>query len=124
MWIDGERDTDFDFTAMAGSGTNNIGEWIGLVEALKMAFAYVNTVNSNVRIRIYGDSQLVVRQFNGQYEVKKDYFMDYYKEARRLYSALDGKVRRVEWIPRQQNKEADILSKKAIKDYLIENKMI
>lgn len=123
-WIDGVRDTDLDFTKMAGSGTNNIAEWEGLVEALKMAYAYMVSVNPNIRIRIYGDSQIIVYQFNGRYEVKKVEFLDYYKEAKRLQKALGSRLKRVEWIPRKENGGADILSKKAIIDYLKENNMI
>ena len=124
VWIDGKRDTDLDFTKMAGSGTNNIAEWEGLVEALKMAYAYMTTVNPNIRVRIYGDSQLIVYQFNGRYEIKKEEFLDYYKEAKRLRNALGGRLKRVEWIPRKDNGDADILSKKAIRDYLVKNNMI
>jgi len=124
VWIDNARDTDFDHKEMAGTGTNNIGEWIALVAGLKLAFAYVMSVNSNVRIRIYSDSQIIIRQFNGVYEVKKDYHIDYYNEARRIYTSISDKVKRVDWIPRQENKDADKLSKEAIRDYLYENKLV
>ena len=47
-------------------GTNNIAEWNGLIEALKLARKL-----GWKDVKILGDSQLVVNQFNGLWQIKK-----------------------------------------------------
>lgn len=101
------------------NGTNNIGEWAGLEEAIVTA-GELKAVFPNSSIRLYGDSQLVVRQFNRIYRVKQEHLIPYFKSCRMKYLEV-GNVISVEWIPREQNKEADELSKRAIKEFLTEH---
>lgn len=118
-WVDGVRDLTLDHYSMKGPvGTNNIAEWEALLEALKTAYAYVTAVDPDCRIRIYGDSQIIVNQFNGIYEVLDPKFEELYTSAMMYKKLIGSNLRLVAWIPRKDNKEADILSKLAITEYL------
>jgi|AntAceMinimDraft_13_1070369.scaffolds.fasta_scaffold00614_3 ribonuclease HI len=121
VWENGERCEELDFKKMAGSnGTSNIAEWEALIEALKTAHAYTMAIDADVKIRIYGDSQLIIRQFSGRYKVKAPHLKHYHDKAMMYKKLLGSRLRIVEWIPREDNKEADILSKEGITDYLKE----
>ena len=119
---------DLDFYKMEGSnGTNNIGEWLGLVAALEVATKLSKSkefFDVDFSISLYGDSQLVVRQYNGIYRIKEDTFRPMMRQAKELAFGLGNRLKVIEWIPRGQNKEADRLSKKAIREFLVENNMI
>ena len=92
----------------AGLGTVNIGEWTGLIEALDYARRVQNKYD---KITIVGDSQLVIRQINGEYQVKKDRLKPLQSKALLILGTLPiGKVSFV-WNRRELNKRADELSK-------------
>lgn len=109
------------------SGTNNIAEWEALQLALQTAIKLLSegTVDpSSTSIRFYGDSQIIVKQFNGLYSIKQAHFLPYYHECKALSRQLQvhqGLWKGVHWIPREANIEADRLSKKAVIDF-IDNK--
>lgn len=46
--------------------TNNIGEYCGLLVALDLAYELQAT-----HVRVLGDSELIVRQYNGRYQCRK-----------------------------------------------------
>jgi hypothetical protein len=62
---------------------------------------------------IYSDSQLAVGQANGEWNVRNKELQYYYAEYRALEKkALYARILfYIEWIPRQQNKTADMYSK-------------
>ncbi|KAL0337533.1 UNVERIFIED_CONTAM: hypothetical protein Scaly_2028400 [Sesamum calycinum] len=62
-------------------------------------------------LKVYGDSQLVVNQLLGLYEVKKPELLPYHNYAKRLMGWL-GDVE-LEHLPRKDNKQADALAKLA-----------
>ncbi|KAL0419154.1 UNVERIFIED_CONTAM: hypothetical protein Sradi_1328900 [Sesamum radiatum] len=62
-------------------------------------------------LKVYGDSQLVVNQLLGLYEVKKPELIPYHNYAKRLMGWL-GDVK-LEHLPRKDNKQADALAKLA-----------
>ena len=86
--------------------SNNVSEWMACVEAMKIAYA-IRTKIPEAKIRVYSDSQLITRQYNGEYTVS-DNFRSYYQEARKY--GLLAYVRMISWIPREQNKMADKLA--------------
>jgi ribonuclease HI len=92
-----------------GHATNNEAEYraliMGLQELVELGAAHVN---------IEMDSQLVVRQVNGQYRVKKE-------ELKPLYNEVKGFLKKftsytLEHIPREKNTVADALASKALMD--------
>lgn len=91
-----------------GISTNNIAEYRALIRALEVA-----KEKGVSGVKIFIDSELVVKQINGHYKVKDEKLIPLYHE---VYSLLRGFKRFVvEHVPRGKNKEADGLARKAIR---------
>ena len=86
--------------------TNNKAEYSALLLGLELAKQYAKNV------KVYSDSQLMVRQMIGEYRVKNKNLIPLYLEARNLVQTFDS----VEFhhIERSQNKLADKLANKGI----------
>ena len=85
--------------------TNNYAEYTALVEVLKK----LKELRMEEEVVIRSDSQLLVGQMSRGWEVKRGGYMGKLKEARDLLKEF-GSVT-FEWIPREQNEEADLLSR-------------
>lgn len=83
-----------------GATTNNIAEYTALIEALKAAREQKGT-----NLECLLDSELVVKQLNGQYKVKDVNLNKLWHEIKTL-EKLFQKVSYTH-IPREQNKQAD-----------------
>jgi ribonuclease HI len=83
--------------------TNNIAEAAALEAAVQIACKL-----GAERVDIFTDSQLLARQFTGQYRVKNPGLQEAWARIRREMSALPAVT--VTHIPREQNKEADRLA--------------
>jgi ribonuclease HI len=93
-------------------GSNNIGEWTAFVYALKVAALMLQSGYKN--FTFFSDSQLVVNTFNDRYKVSTK-FKPLYTTTKKLVANTLGKTfRGIVWIPREHNKQADKLSKKAL----------
>jgi ribonuclease HI len=91
-----------------GRTTNNQAEYRAIIAALEKA------AELGVRqVEIRADSELVVRQLNGRYKVKKASLRTLYQEAVGLLGRFQGVT--ITSIPREQNKEADSLANAALK---------
>ncbi|MBN1497058.1 MAG: ribonuclease HI family protein [Spirochaetes bacterium] len=89
-----------------GKRTNNFAEYTALIRALKIALYFKASA-----VKIRTDSELVVKQLNGEYKVKNDQMKKLHEQAvSLLHSVSDCKI---EHIPRAQNDKADYLAKKA-----------
>ena len=90
-----------------GQATNNVAEYQALIHALQWALAREASV-----VHVFSDSELVVRQMNGQYKVKHPAMIPLHRKAseliRRFTSASVAHVRR------EQNREADRLANQAL----------
>uniref|UniRef100_A0A6N2N2Z4 RNase H type-1 domain-containing protein n=1 Tax=Salix viminalis TaxID=40686 RepID=A0A6N2N2Z4_SALVM len=80
-----------------------MAEYQALILGLEMA---MNIKMS--RLKVFGDSQLVIRQLLSLYEVKKPEFIPYHKYALKLITSLDCVT--LEHVPRKENKQADALA--------------
>ena len=90
-----------------GTTTNNIAEYTAAIIGLEHA------VKAGARmVRLFADSELMVKQINGQYKVKNEGLKPLHTKVKGLI-ALIGSVE-VQYIPRAKNKEADALANKAI----------
>jgi ribonuclease HI len=93
-------------SGLAGrSVTSNYAEYTALVEALGRLKAM--GLEGDVLIR--SDSKLLVGQMSEGWKVKGGMYVGKLKEARDLMKEF-GSVR-FEWIPREQNQEADLLTR-------------
>jgi len=90
-----------------GQATNNQAEYRAIIAALEEA-----TRLGAKQVKINSDSQLVVRQINGEYRVKKATLKPLHQRVKKLLSSLDGFT--ITYIPRQQNQEADKLANMAL----------
>jgi ribonuclease HI len=64
-----------------------------------------------ISVEIYGDSELVIKQLNGQYECRSDILRSYYEECREILKSFQLVIRR--HIPREHNEEANKLAQSA-----------
>ena len=90
-----------------GTTTNNQAEYRAIIAALEKAISLGVT-----HVKINSDSELVVRQINGRYRVKKAALKPLYQQVKQLQSLLEGFT--ITHIPRQQNTEADNLANTAL----------
>lgn len=90
------------------SVTNNIAEWSGLLFGLK----YLHQEYMNYELQIYGDSQIVINQIIGEFQVKKDSLILLFNEAKEILSKC--KAYNASWIPREQNSFCDSLCRKCL----------
>ncbi len=90
-----------------GRATNNVAEYNGLLEALKRAAAL-----GADEIEVLSDSELLVKQMNGEYRVRNAALKPLFEEANRLWNKFAKVI--VRYIPREQNQEADKLANKAM----------
>jgi len=90
-----------------GRATNNVAEYQALLHALRYALA-----KGARRVRVFSDSELVVKQIDGRYRVKHPDMLPLYRDAtallRRFQDASVAHVRR------EQNKDADRLANRAL----------
>jgi ribonuclease HI len=82
----------------------NVAEYAGAINVLRFFQREGITQGS-----IYGDSMLVVKQLNGLWKAKAGAYLPFYDEAIKLRRELPG-VRLI-WTNRENNTEADELSK-------------
>ena len=116
VWI---PDFPLEISDFVGRGTNNIAEWTALLYAVKIVIheAEINPGKiEGKKIIFHLDSELVVKQVNGEYAVNNNNLIDLSKEVKKEMKILDKLCTLdVRWIPREKNKKADSLSKKAAK---------
>ncbi len=91
-----------------GRTTNNQAEYRALIAALEKA---ISLEARRVDIRL--DSELVVRQVEGRYKVKKATLRPLYLRVGELLGRLEGFT--LTHVPREQNAEADRLANAALK---------
>jgi len=88
--------------------TNNVAEYVAAIRALE----WLREQGYRGEVVVSGDSQLVIRQVEGEYEVRKEHLKAYH--ARLLQLAGEFRSVRFEWVPRTDNVRADALSKEAL----------
>ena len=88
--------------------TNNVAEYTAAVKALE----YLVSRGFHGVVEVYGDSQLVIRQFSGEYRVRASHLKPYHERL----LALAQKFSKVTftWVPREENYRADALSKQGL----------
>ena len=90
-----------------GRATNNVAEYTGIIKALEAAIKI-----GAKRLIVFSDSELLVRQINGEYKVKSEQIRPLFAAAVELLGRLENwKVRHV---TRDKNKEADKLVNQAL----------
>jgi ribonuclease HI len=94
----------FEFTIpIQPTVTNNQAEY----EALLRGRQYLKEAKA-ISVEIYGDSELVMKQLNGQHESRNDILRNYYKECKEILKSFQLVI--LQHIPRKHNEEANRLA--------------
>ncbi len=99
-----------------GVATNNIAEYKALILGIKLSTKY-----NAKRILFKSDSELMVKQIKGEYRVKNAQLKLLFTEAQSLLKKLPNW--KIMHVPREENKEADLLANKGV-DMSIKNGQI
>jgi ribonuclease HI len=107
--LDKEGETLKTLSERIGIATNNIAEYFALIYALQEAVAMGASI-----VHVKTDSQLMARQFTGEYETREPHV----KLMHRIVKRLAGYFERctVTHIPREENREADRLAARAVEN--------
>lgn len=102
-----DNDMIIELSERCGHGTNNQAEYNALIMGLEELLKIYNG-----RLMVQGDSELVINQMRGEWGTKNKNLVPLYNRAK----YLEAKFQHVdyEYMPRTENKEADILSAKAL----------
>ena len=90
-----------------GKITNNQAEYQALILGLQAVKRY-----QPVAVQVFLDSDLVVQQMNGRYQVKDAGLLPLYQEAKQLAATLPAIA--FAHVPRRQNHRADALANEAM----------
>ena len=90
-----------------GEATNNFAEYSALLAALERAATLGIT-----DLEVYSDSELLVRQLQGRYQVKHPVLRPLYAAARKRIAAFSHFA--IHHVPRELNAEADTLANRGI----------
>ena len=90
-----------------GRATNNVAEYRALLLGIERAAALGAS-----ELELIGDSELIVRQVNGQYKVKDATLRELHGEVRRALEAFDSWT--IRHVRREENAGADRLVNQAL----------
>ena len=102
----------WDESRLVGFGpemSNNVAEYSGLLAALKKLIV-LGLEKSKILVR--GDNMMTIRQSEGVWRCRGGLYEPYFREVQKLIGKFPHI--RFQWIPREQNSEADKLSKRVL----------
>jgi len=102
--------------------TNNYAEYMAVIKGLEW-IKEADLEFENMTIR--SDSQLLVKQINGEWSVNSDNLKDLYNKVRDLIGYFEDKNRpvEIEHVERENNVKADELSQLALEDHFLAKKL-
>lgn len=87
--------------------TNNEAEYMGLI------FGLILCIQLNIKnVKVYGDSQLIIKQMTGEYAVKNERLKKLYEDVRKLIVEFESIG--FEHVRREKNARADQLANEAV----------
>ena len=92
---------------LESNNTNNFAEYQGALQALKLA-----KEKKVKHLTLYSDSQLLIRQLNGQYKVKSPVVKPLFLQCQKFLKVIPSY--QLIHIPREQNTGADALANQAL----------
>ncbi len=104
------KDRRVEISEYIGNTTNNVAEYMALIRGLEKAKKL-----GIEKVDIFLDSELLVKQINGEYNVKNESLRSLYGKAISLLKSFCSYS--IKHIPREKNAEADKLAKSAIKKH-------
>ena len=97
----------FSFSENVGVKTNNEAEYLALIKGINLCLE-----NNISNVLIFADSELVVKQINGDYKVKNERMAALHKKTHDLLKMLSSWE--ISHVLRDKNTEADDLSKQGL----------
>ena len=96
------------FGRYIGKATNNVAEYSALISSLEIAAGL-----KAESLKVFSDSELVVRQMNGLYKVKQGHLRALHQ---RVLDIIDKTsiVFTIQHIEREKNRDADRLARRAV----------
>lgn len=103
----GNKEKELRISEYIGDATNNIAEYTSLLKGLTEADS------SGVKIiKVFMDSELVVKQIKGEYKVKNENLKHLWAKAMKLINKLEKFE--ISHVRRELNGEADSLARRAV----------
>jgi ribonuclease HI len=90
-----------------GTASNNVAEYTALVEGLSLALEL-----GVLRLNVFSDSELMVKQMNGEYKVKNEDLRPLFEKATQLRKQFQQVT--ISHVRREQNKRADAIGNDAL----------
>jgi ribonuclease HI len=107
MVQDGERQPVAELSEYLGVQTNNFAEYSGLLAALAYALSH-----GYKALKVFSDSELMVKQIKGQYKVSHPALKELHAQARRKIGELEAFE--ISHVFREKNRDADRLANLAM----------
>jgi ribonuclease HI len=86
-------------------GSANVAEYM----AVRSALRWLALNHRGEIVKVHSDSQLVMCQLSGEYRCNNEILVKWRNHVRTLAALFRGVI--YKWIPREENREADVLSK-------------
>jgi ribonuclease HI len=99
-------------TPYSEGATNNVAEYTGVLRALEWI---LSQGLEKEPLHVRGDSDLIIRQIKGEYKVKSPLLAPLYSQVRALLPRFSSLT--FEWVPREENRDADRLTNLAYAEY-------
>jgi len=97
------------FVSARPENTNNVAEYYALLGLLR----HLGNIGKSSGVEIFGDSELVIKQVNGECRVHNEKLKECYFRVQERVAWLEdffGGCVSIRWHPREQNTEADALT--------------
>ena len=94
-----------------GEATNNVAEYTAAIEGLSLA----RELGART-VTLRSDSQLLVNQLTGRYRVKTPHLQPLHRRVRGIAAGFERIS--FEHVPREQNREADLLANEGVDRWL------
>jgi ribonuclease HI len=92
--------------------SSNVSEYRALLDALD---TLERKCLSYREIIVYTDSQVLAKQMSGEWKAVKGYYLEFYLKAKAMRDRFANL--KFQWIPREENEEADAITEQVYKDY-------
>ena len=111
------------YSEAIGEATNNEAEYQAAITALKKFKAlFSKKLASSTDIELKSDSELLVKQMQGEYKILEPKIQELFLELWNL--KIDFKAVKFKLIPRERNKEADRLVNEALNSQGVNGRLI
>jgi ribonuclease HI len=96
-----------------GNSTNNIAEYMGVVEGLKAVKELFGKKTKEMEFEVRMDSELIQKQLSAEYQIKEPGLIPYFIEIHNMRVASFPNLTLIH-VKREKNKEADRLVNEAL----------